>query len=163
MDMREYILSVIGAAALAFFTNLAADKASRGYIKTVTGILVVCAIAAPAIKLMHGDILSGFDIGAASVDDLQDDADKYMSGLVLEELEKRVSEDAAGRLKDEFGISAEVKAEINADSDGRIESVKRLIISGDAPENAAAIRARFNEVYGLTAEEVVFNGKRRLY
>ncbi len=159
IGMREYIMSIIGAAVLAFFTNLAAEPSSRQYIKTITGILVAAAIIAPFAQIFNADILSSFEIPDNVTEELSDTSDEYIREQLAAELRREVGADATARLSAEFGIDAGVTAAIEQNAEGQIERVTGLTIDCAEPSNAAGIRARFGEVYGLESREVVFIGR----
>ncbi len=155
--MRSYILSVIGAAVLAFFSETLAPEGRRAYIKAVTGIIVVAAILAPAAKLLKADMLPSFPDGDVWVGQLERESSDLAADAVSHELERRVAEDAAKRMADEFGIDAEaVSVRVRRASDGSIERVERITVSAAAPLNESAVKKRFREIYGLYENEVIF-------
>lgn len=146
--MKEYIITIIGATLLSTATAVLAPEKWRGYVKLITGLVIISCIISPAAAIFKSDIFDGFDNIETSIQD-----SSYMqTELVTEELENRINEDIAARMLKEFGLNVTVQATICVNSEGEIEGVESVRIYGDKLTERA--RNRICEVYGLDYYEV---------
>ena len=51
--MKSYIITVIGAALLSALAEIISPEKWRGYVKIITGLVVISSIIAPAAGLVH--------------------------------------------------------------------------------------------------------------
>ena len=143
--MRTYIISVAAAAVISAMVNMIAPERWSKYVGMATGLVVVMCIAQPVFSLFHEDVFEGFSYAA-----------EYGAGageeMLREEVKRglceRVEEDAAARLKSEFGRECRVEAEIAVNENAEITGVESMVIYGDGLD--AAARARMREVYGVS-------------
>lgn len=149
--MKEYIISIIGVSVLSLLTDIISVEKQRKYIKAVTGLVIICVLVSPILKLTGTDFFRDFEIPESTLEEGQNVAAENVAA----ELEKRVAEDAAKRLSEEFGMSAEVEARVRLNDEGLIERVEKILVHGKEKQG---IKSRFAQVYGLEPEEVVFDG-----
>ncbi len=146
--MRAYIITIIGATLLSAAAGMLAPEKWRGYVQIVTGLVIICCIISPVASIMKSDIFAGFD----NVEERIEANGNPQEELVLEELEKRINEDVAERMKKEFNLSVEARCSIKRNDEGEIEGVDSIYTSGDKLTDRA--RARICEVYGIKPYEV---------
>lgn len=151
--MRTYIISVAAAAVIAAVVNMIAPEKWTKYVGMATGLVVVMCIAQPVFTLFHEDVFEGF---RAEAQVSEADGDILLRSEIKAELERRVEEDAAARLRSEFNRECTVDAEIAVNSAGEIEGVESLRVYGKKIDSAAL--ARLREVYGVS--EVTYEGYR---
>lgn len=146
--MKEYILTIIGATLLSVLADVISPEQWRKYIQLLTGLVIVSCILTPAFKIVDLDLFSGFELTDTNLEE----GEKLQQELVVDELEKRVAEDAKQRIVSEFQCEAEVEAEVSVDEQMQITGVKKIRIRGkNLPDN---LSARIREVYGTKNVEV---------
>lgn len=142
--MKSYILTIIGATLLsAFAGNLAPDR-WRKYVKIITGLVLIICILSPLKSLVSVDWFEDF-----SVDEYITNGGKTQTELVIEELTEKIEQDVEARLKKEYDMNVTARVEISVNTDGEIDGVKKICVTG--AKLTEAVRARLTEVYG-TAE-----------
>lgn len=149
--MKAYIITIIGAALLSVLAEIISPEKWRGYIKIITGFVIICCIFAPVASLSGRDLFDGFSsdlVTAEGTENLQTE-------LIYRELEKRINADIEKRMKDEYGISVRAECSLKTDSEGSFRGVSEIRIYGGQLTEAAA--NRLCEVYGL-GREGVHNG-----
>ena len=149
--MKAYIITIIGAALLSVMAEIISPGKWRGYVKIITGFVIICCIFAPLAQFRGSDIFSGFDAGAY----VTGDTENLQTEIVYRELEKRINADIEKRLKDEYGISASAKCSLKVSEDGEFKGVKEIYIYGARLTDQAVYR--LCEVYGI-GREGVHNG-----
>lgn len=141
--MKTYILTIIGATVLsAFAANLAPEKWQK-YVRIITGLVLIVCILSPVKSLVSVDLFEDFEIPEYSTAE-----GKTQTELVVSELTERIRQDVEERLYKEFNISASANVKIDINSDGDIEGVKEIRITGAKLTASAA--ARLKEVYGVS-------------
>lgn len=123
--MKAYIMTIVGAALLAVFSDLILPASWRKYVRMVTGLIIISTIIAPAARLKNIDIFQDFQLEETIVEETQQDTGQK----IVAELEIQIAKDAAQRILDEFGVSAQVRAVVQTDEQYRIEYVKTLDIT----------------------------------
>ena len=146
--MKAYIISIIGATLLAALAGILAPEKWRGYVQIITGLVIISCIVSPVTAIVRTDIFDGFD----SVSENIEDGENMQRALVMEELEKRINEDIAARMKKEFSLDVSAQCVIRVNGEGEIEGVESIYIHGDKLTQRA--RDRLCEVYGLSRSEV---------
>ena len=136
--MREYIILVAVASIISALVDIMSPKEWRGYIRIVTGFLILAVLISPVAKLKNIEIFIPEESFSASEIPSRD--------LVAEELQKNVEKDIEDRILIEFKREAAAVAELDIDEEHRIRGVKSIKISlKKAPEG---LRERLLEVYG---------------
>lgn len=139
--MREYILTVAGAAVLSAFAVSMSPSGWEKYLKLITGVVVLCCIISPLGNILKTDI----DI---KIPDTEVEYDENLNReIILNEFSDKISGDIEERLKKEFGLEVKADTEIELNEDNEIEGVKKIITEGDRLSDMA--RSRLNEVYGV--------------
>ena len=146
--MKEYIITIVGATLLSAASAILAPEKWRGYVRIITGLVIISCIVAPVSSVVRSDIFNEFEVNTESITE----GESLQSELIVEELKKRVNEDIRARMDKEFNLSVTAQSEIRVNSDGAIEGVDSVRISGDKLTDRA--RARMCEVYGLKPYEV---------
>lgn len=146
--MKAYIISIIGATLLAAAAGILAPEKWRGFVQIITGLVIISCIISPVTAIVRSDIFEGFD----SVSENIEEGETAQRDLVLKELETRINEDAAARMKKEFSLDVKVRCSIRVNDEGEIEGVDNIDVYGDTLTDRA--RARLCEVYGLNPGEV---------
>lgn len=146
--MKAYIITIIGATLLSALAGIISPDKWRGYVRIITGLVIISCIISPVLKIADRDIFTGFNESfdaAAEGEDLQ-------QRIVLDELKKRVNADIEARLKNEFNLSVKADCDIKVSDEGAIEGVREIRLSGDTLTDRA--KNRLCEVYGITHSEV---------
>ena len=146
--MKSYIITIIGAALLSATALIIAPDKWRGYVRLITGLVIISCIVSPMLSLIHSDIFDGFDTSfetAAESGNIRRD-------IIRSELEKRINADIESRLKTEFGMNVRAECEIDITDDGTVEGVRLIRIYGGGLTDTA--RLRLCEVYGIKPQEV---------
>lgn len=141
--MKTYIITVIGAAILSAFAEIISPEKWRGYVKIITGLVVISCIIAPAAGLFHSGVFNGLDESIVSVGETQNMQER----LVVTELQKRINADIEKRMKDEYGISVSAECDLRFDDEGKLTGVKEIYVYGKKLTDGA--KRRLCEVYGL--------------
>ena len=141
--MKAYIITIIGAALLSVMAEIISPEKWRGYVKIITGFVIICCIFAPLTRFRGGDIFSGFDAGSY----VTSDTENLQAEIVYRELEKRINADIEKRLSDEYGISANARCSLKVSADGEFKGVNEIHIYGARLTEPAA--NRLCEVYGI--------------
>ncbi|MCH5211201.1 MAG: stage III sporulation protein AF [Oscillospiraceae bacterium] len=146
--MREYIIAIVGATLLSALSTIIAPEKWRGYVRIITGLVIISCIVSPVSSVIKSDIFNGFEISSDSVID----GSNLQTELIVRELSKRVNEDIEARMKKEFNLSVTAECEIRVNDEGEIAGVDNVRVSGDKLTDRA--RMRLCEVYGLKPYEV---------
>ena len=146
--MREYIITIVGATLLSAASAILAPEKWRGYVRIITGLVIISCIVSPVSSVVKSDIFNGFEVREESVGE----GENLQQELIVAELKKRVDEDIRVRMDKEFNLSVTADSEIRVNGDGAIEGVDSVRVSGDKLTDRA--RARLCEVYGLKPYEV---------
>ena len=146
--MKAYIITIIGATLLSAVAGILAPEKWRGYVQIITGLVIISCIVSPSTSIVKSDIFDGFE----HINDNIVNSDDVQSGLVLEELKKRINADISERMEKEYNLNVKAECEIRLNSDGEIEGVESVRVSGDKLTDRA--RLRLCEVYGLKPYEV---------
>lgn len=146
--MKAYIITIIGATLLSAVAGILAPEKWRGYVQIITGLVIISCIVSPITSIVKSNIFDGFE----HINDNIVNSDDVQSGLVLEELKKRINADISERMEKEYNLNVKAECEIRLNSDGEIEGVESVRVSGDKLTDRA--RLRLCEVYGLKPYEV---------
>ncbi|MCI5605145.1 MAG: stage III sporulation protein AF [Clostridia bacterium] len=142
--MKTYILTIISATLLsAFSANLAPEKWQK-YVKIITGLVLIICIVSPLKSLVSIDWPEDFEFTEYTAES----DGKTQTDIVVSELSERICRDVEERLIKEFNIAACADVKIDVDSEGKINGVKEIHITGAVLTGAA--KARLCEVYGVS-------------
>lgn len=136
--MKEYIILVAVSAVLAAFADVLSPKEWRGYIRVITGFLILAVLLSPVAKLK--------DIEVFSLDENLEVSDVKMKDKVAEELKKNVEQDIEERISAEFEGNADVSVDIAIDDGHKIKGVERIVIK--SKKIPKGLEERLKEVYG---------------
>ncbi|MCX7715226.1 MAG: stage III sporulation protein AF [Clostridia bacterium] len=146
--MKEYITVIVGAALLSVFADIVSPEQWRKYIKIITGLVIISVIIAPVAKMRNIDL--SFDVD----DNFTIEETGSQKKLVADELRRLVQNDAKQKIKEKYGLDADVKASIKLNENMEIERVEKMIVYIDNPPET--LKAYIAEIYGLKDEEVIF-------
>lgn len=146
--MKAYIITIIGAALLSALAEIVSPEKWRGYVKLITGLVVISCILSPLMSLTHRDVFTGFD---ESISYAKEDVD-LQSQLVIKELRNRINADIEKRMSDEYNLSVTADCSLRINADGVFEGVDEIRVRGDRLTDGA--KRRLCEVYGLSIEGV---------
>lgn len=119
--MHQYMTTIITSAIIAALTQVLSPSRWKKYIGIVTGIMIISAIAAPIFDIKKIDFFSNYSYE----DSIDTNVQKKQ---VCSELEKRVSEDAAERLKKELGEKCDVTVSLSVNDNYEICGVKEMTV-----------------------------------
>ena len=140
--MKSYFLMILGAAVLSALASVMSPEKWRGYIRLVTGIIILSCVASPIADLLgHGGGFSIPEISASS--DYDEDMHKQ---LVIDELTARIEADIKSRMAREYGADISAKVKIDVNENNEIEGVTRITVRGELPETA---KRKLCEIYGV--------------
>ncbi len=144
--MKEYIITIIGAAVLCGAAHILTAQSWVKYVKIITGLVILSVIAAPLTTLTHINIFSDFSIEENQIDEnIQTDA-------VAKELKSRVEQDINERIKNEFFHDAKSEVTISVNEAYEITGVTHIKIKTKA--DRTKVKLRMCEVYGTSIDEV---------
>ena len=146
--MKAYIITVIGAALLSALAEIISPEKWRGYVKIITGLVVISSIIAPAAGLVHSGVFEGLDESIASVGETRDTQNE----IIAAQLKKNIDADIEKRMKDEYGLNIDAECELGFDGDGKMTGVKEIRVYGGSLTDGA--KRRLCEVYGLNIEGI---------
>lgn len=146
--MREYILSITGAAVLSSFASMLSPENQRKYIGVITGLVIISCIISPLSKFSKSDLFKGFDY-IENHDEYTYDMQKE---ILLDELSKSISRDVTERLSDEYGISVNAAVSVSVNDNGEINGINEIRIGG--AHLTKSQKARLCEVYGIREENI---------
>ena len=147
--MKAYIMTIVGAALLAAFSDLLLPTSWRKYVRIITGLIIITTIIAPLARFKQVDFFEDFKLDETVVE--QGTVD--LGGQIARELEQRVAQDAKERIAAEFNVDAEVRVRVQVNAQNQITQVEKIYVDGaDVPAEAEAF---LKEIYG--AGEVVIN------
>lgn len=146
--MKGYIITIIGATLMSAATGILAPEKWRGYVKLITGLVIISCIISPVATIFKSDIFEGFD----NIETTIQDSTNMQTELVKEELKNRIDEDIGARMKKEFGFNITADCEVRINDEGEIEGVDNVYVYGDKLTERA--KNRICEVYGLEYYEV---------
>ena len=136
--MRNYIILVAVASVISAVTDILAPKEWRGYVRIVTGFLILAVLISPVAKLKNTQIFTPVESFEASEIPARD--------RVAEELRKNVEKDIEERILAEFKKNANATCQLDIDEEHRIRGV--LMIRVDLKKEPQGLRERLREVYG---------------
>ena len=115
-----------------------APKSWSGYIRILVGFLILTVLLSPVFRLKNVEIFE-----TTSNINIREDA---FLEKIKKELEARVEEDICKRIETEFDEEAECLVKIDADNEGRIRSVKSIVLK--MKKIPQGVKERLVEVYG---------------
>jgi len=146
--MKSYILKIVGAALLSAFSEYLVPKEWQKYIKLLSGFIIISILISPFTSKNKPDIFDDFQ---ADTEYTVEEGEKLMYENFREELEKKVEEDIVLRVFEEFSQTVTAEVTVKTDSEGKIESVRRIELTGEKNDK---ITERLKFAYGT--EEVVW-------
>ena len=115
-----------------------APKSWSGFIRILFGFLILTVLLSPVFRLKNVEIFE-----TTSNINIREDA---FLEKIKKELEARVEEDICKRIETEFDEEAECLVKIDADNEGRIRSVKSIVLK--MKKIPQGVKERLVEVYG---------------
>lgn len=146
--MKAYILKTVGAALLSAFSEYLAPKDWQKYIKLISGFIIISVLISPFSSKTPAVLFEDFEIDAEYT---KKEGEEIMHDKIKEELQKKVEEDIVLRVSQEFSQSVSAKVDIKTNSDGLIESVKRIELTGEKNDS---VTERLKFAYGT--DEVIW-------
>ena len=140
--MKAYFLMILGAAVLSALASIMSPEKWRGYIRLVTGIIILSCIVSPISNLLGRG--GGFYIPEISASSGYDE--NMHQKLVLDELTARIEEDIKLRMAREYGANISAKVKINLNENNEIEGVTQITIYGTLPPDA---KRELINIYGV--------------
>ena len=148
--MRTYLMNLAGAIIVTAFSDvLLPDKWSK-YVKIITGLIIISAIATPVKDKINFDISSYL----SESEQLSQQGEEYSKKLVANELERKINEDCELRILEEFNIDSKVLCTISINEKNEITGIEEINII--AQNVGKEVVSRINEVYA--PKEVRING-----
>ena len=144
--MREYIISIAGAAILSGLVKILSPAGWQKYIKIITGLIIISIIAAPIRELKKINIFSEFSLPEGNIDE------EVQIKKVKDELAIRVQEDINKRVYKEFFETA--KSSVVIDVNEKNEIVGVLSVKVITKADSEKVKKLINEIYGVEYEEV---------
>lgn len=144
LNIKTYILTVAGAAVLSAVASAITPDAWTKYIRLITGLVILCCITMPVLKLINTDI--SFKVPDNAYEDLEYN-EMSNTSLIEDELTKRIEEDIIARMKNEYNKNITAKVSISINGNNEIEGVESITISGDRIDSSA--KNRLCQIYGV--------------
>ena len=148
--MRNYLMNIAGAIIITVFAEIMLPDKWSKYVKIITGIIIISAIASPVKDKINFDISAFVDEGEKYVKA----GEEYSNELILSELEKNINSDCKQRIYEEFGVDAEVVCKIEVNEENEIVGVLEMRLEGNGI--SSSVINRIYEIY--TPQEVIVNG-----
>ena len=149
--MKSYIISIIGATLISAIGSVLTPDSMRKYVSVITGFIIISVIITPLSAIGEIDLF-------AYLKEPQKNAADY-EGIYLdnvaEEIEKRIEGDIKTRIKDEFGVEAQVDVGVDVE-DGDIKQISYISLRGTLLRHDIA--KRLKEVYNV--REVIMDGQK---
>lgn len=147
--MREYIISIAGAALLSGVAKILSPAGWDKYVRIISGLVIISVIAAPVGNIAKINIFSNFSIENSEIDE------GIQIRTIKDELQKRVENDIEERVRNEFFEEAEAEAVIGVNENNEITGVLEIIVYTKADEQG--LKKRLCEIYGTPFEEVIIS------
>ena len=137
----------VGAALLCAFSEYLVPESWQKYMKLISGFIIISILLSPFTKQTDTQIFEGFELDSSYTEE----GEELMYEEIKTELEKKVAEDIKLRVAEEFSANVEAEVKVKTASDGKIEKVDKILLTGDKNNN---ITERIKFVYGT--EEVIW-------
>ncbi len=141
--MKAYIIKIVGAALVGTFSEYLVPSGWKKYVKLISGILMLSVLLIP-FKINTDKIF--FEI--PETEEYRKTGEELLMENIRLQLESDVAEDITRRISEEFSKSITAEVEIQATAEGKIESVKKIILYGQEQKD---IGERLKYVYGTDA------------
>lgn len=136
--MKEYIVLIAVASVITAVAEILAPEKWRGYIRVVTGFLILAVLISPVKKIKNTDIFVP--------DDKLEMSETTVLDVVARELCRNVEKDIEERILSEFGKTATATCQIDLNEEHKIKGVKKITISiKKVPDG---LLNRLKEIYG---------------
>lgn len=145
--MREYIISIAGAALLSGIARILSPAGWEKYIKIITGLIIISVIAAPIGAFREVNIFSEFTLPESGIEE------NVQIKTIGAELKAKVEEDINNRVWTEFSEEANSEVTIGINDKNEITGVLSITVKTNADESR--LRKRLCEIYGTEYEEVI--------
>lgn len=146
--MKEYILSIIGAAVLSSFSSMLSPDKWRKYIGVITGLVVISCIISPLSKFSKTDLFKGFEY----IENNEQYSQNMQKEIILEEMSENIGKDISKRLLDEYGISVTAAAAVSINENNEICGIEKIRVKGARLTKTQ--KARLCEVYGVSEGDI---------
>ena len=140
--MKSYFLMILGAAVLSALASIMSPEKWRGYIRLVTGIIILSCIVSPVSNLLGRS--GSFNIPDISTPSSYDG--NMHKNLIADELTSRIETDIEARMAREYGVNISARVKIDINEDNEIQGVTRITIHGTLPQNA---KQELSNIYGV--------------
>ena len=138
--MKVYLLNIAGAVIITTVSEILLPPNWSKYVKIITGLIIISAIAYPIKDKLNFDISSNLP----GFEEISAESEEYSDKLILHELENKINSDCEQRLSDEFNINADVSCDISVNSDNEIIGIRRISVKGKISRSAVE---RIKEIY----------------
>lgn len=145
--MKAYILKIVGAALLCAFSEHLVPEGWQKYMKLISGLIIISVLISPFTGKSSVSLFDGFIPESTYIHE----GEEMLFSEIKKELEKKVEEDIRLRVSEEFSVDVEAKVTVKTTSDGKIEKVQKILLTG-IEDNSITERLKF--VYGT--EEVIW-------
>ena len=136
--MKAYMMTVIASAVLCAVALIMSPGKWKKYIKVITGMMIMSVIIGPVSQLKGIELFAEYETAEPGDTNLQ-------KKVIKQELEKRLEEDVAKRISEEFGITADVSVLVGINENYEITGVEEIAVwTKTKPEK---LRQRLTEVY----------------
>ncbi len=147
--MKSYLMNIIGAVLICVFTDIVLPDKWSKYIKIITGLIIITAIASPLENKLNLDFSEHID----QAQKFQSNGEEYTALLIKEELENTIKTDIEQRILDEFDKEIECNVSVGLNSENKISGILRVNLIGDVNSK---MLSRIEEIYA--PKEVLANG-----
>lgn len=139
--MRDYLMNIAGAVIITVFADILLPDKWNKYVKIITGLIIISAIASPVKNKINFDISRFF----RESEQIQLQGEDYSKQLMKKELTDRINTDCEQRLKDEFNIPAIVSCKLSINEYNEITGVDIIEITAKGIDSK--VIDRLNEIY----------------
>lgn len=146
--MKEYVLSIIGAAVLSSFAAMLSPEKQRKYIGVITGLVIISCIVSPISKLIGTELFGGFEY----IEDYEKYTYDMQKEMIIEELNESIGKDVSKRLSEEYKINAAAEVSVSVNENNEIDGINEIRIGG--VRLTTAQKARLCEVYGIREDKI---------
>ncbi len=145
--MKGYILKIVGVSLLAAFSEHLAEAKWKKYINLISGFMIISVLISPFTFKRDIKIFDEFKLDV----DYSEEGTEILYENIKAELEERISADIKKRVLEEFSQNVEADVTVLCDTDGRIDRVSMITLSGRKNQK---ISDRLKFIYG--ADEVTW-------
>ena len=138
--MKGYLMQIVGTVLICVFTDIVLPDKWSKYVKIITGLIIISAIAAPLEKPLNLNFTKYFK----ESEKLEANGEEYQRLLIKKELENNIATDIKTRISDEFNININADVEIEINDEDKISGIDKISLKGNINQK---IVDRINEIY----------------